>query len=91
MRRADIFAAGLAVNQNAADKSLRIIENLSHQNDKCIRNIKIIAYAQLCRFNDVLSILRPILEVSNKNKSENTHVFSKKVVSSLLDSDVWFH
>lgn len=83
MRKTTTFAAALALAQNAPHIALEIVGTVRQQNYMTVRNIKVVALAQLGRPDDALPVLRSVLEVHDP--SQNKHTFSKNVVSTFFD------
>lgn len=79
MRKTTTFAAGLALAQNAPHIALEIVGTVRQQNYMTVRNIKVLALAQLGRADDALPILRSVLEAHDPLQNKQT--FSKDVVS----------
>jgi len=72
MRRAVTFFATLALNQNAPHVALEVIGNVRQQSYLTIRTIKALALASLKRFEDVVPILKSILEIDNPMINKQT-------------------
>lgn len=81
MRKASTFAAALALNQNSPHIALEIVSQVKQQKYVTVRNIKVLALADLNRHEDVLPILRSVLEV--ENPLDIKHTFSKDVIEKL--------
>lgn len=77
MRRAITFAAALALKQNAPDVALELVGSATRQHYVTIRNLKILAFIDLGRVDDVLPILKSVLQNSD---SLTKHTFTKDVV-----------
>lgn len=78
MRKTTTFAAALALAQNAPHIALEIVGTVRQQNYMTVRNLKVLALAQLGRADDALPILRSVMEVHDP--AQNKHTFSKDVV-----------
>lgn len=75
MRRGVTFLAALALQQSAPHVALEVVTNVRHQNYLTIRTIKALALADLNRFDDVVPILRSVLEVDNPMVTKQTFPF----------------
>ena len=62
MRRAITFAASLAIKQNDAKTALNLLAGCRQQNYVTVRNLKMLAYNQLGRFEDVLTLMRSCID-----------------------------
>lgn len=62
MRKATTFAAALALAQGAPHVALEIVGTVRQQSYMTVRNIKVLALAQLGRCDDVIPVLRSVLE-----------------------------
>lgn len=65
MRRGVTFLATLALQQSSPHVALEVVSNVRQQNYLTIRTIKALALADLKRFDDVVPILRSVLEIDN--------------------------
>lgn len=72
LRRANTFMAYLALNQNMPHVSLEVLGTLKGQNYVSVRALKTLALAQMRRFDDVVPILRSILEQANPMQNKQT-------------------
>jgi len=72
MRRAITFLAALALNQDVPHVALEVISNVKQQNYLTVRTIKALALAKLKRYDDVLPILRSVLEVTSPMTTKQT-------------------
>jgi len=72
LRRASTFFSALALNQNEPFVELEILTNLKGQNYVSVRALKTLALARLKRFDDVLPILRSLLDVTNPMSQKQT-------------------
>lgn len=72
MRRASTFFATLALNQGQPQIALEVIGNVRQQNYVTIKTIKALAFAELKRFDDVLFILKAVLETDNPMANKQT-------------------
>lgn len=72
LRRATVFMAYLAINQNSPHIALEVLATLKGQNYVTVRSLKTLALAQMSRFDDCLRILRSILEVANPMMNKQT-------------------
>lgn len=84
MRKTTTFAAALALAQNSPHVALEIVSTVKQQNYMTVRNIKVVALAQLGRGDDVLPILRAILEGHDPVLSK--HTFSKDVIDQASEA-----
>ena len=78
MRKTTTFAAALALAQNAPHIALEILGTVKQQNYMTVRNLKVVALAQLGRCDDVLPVLRSVIEVHDL--AQNKHTFCKDVL-----------
>lgn len=81
MRKSVTFLAGLALNQNAPHIALEVISSVKQQNYMTVRNIKAQALVDLGRFEDVLPILRAVLEIDNP--LDQKHTFAEDVIEKV--------
>lgn len=81
MRKAVTFLAALAINQGAAPVALELVTAVRQQSYLTIRTIKALAFSALQRYDDVLAILRSVLEVDNPMANKQT--FSVDVIAQL--------
>lgn len=72
LRRAGTFFAALALKHDQAPVALEILMNLKGQNYVSVRALKLLALANLKRFDDLLPILRTILDMSNSSMGKQT-------------------
>jgi len=70
VRRVVTYAAGLALNQNAPNVALEVLSLSGVSNYVTIRNMKLLALAELDRPDDCLPILRTSIEFDNPNNEE---------------------
>lgn len=81
MRRAITFAAASALKQNAPHVALEFIGAARQQSYVTVRNIKVMAFANLGRVDEALSILKSVLYVTDSTKKQT---FTKDTVSSFV-------
>jgi len=74
MRRAMLFAAALALNQNAPHVALEIVGNSRQRNHVTVQNIKVLAVTKLGRMDDAVKSL------TNQNS------FTKDVIACLKEA-----
>lgn len=72
LRRAVTFMAALAIKQNHPEITLEVLTNVKGQNYVSVRALKVLALAQMKRYDDVLPILRSILEMVNPMQNKQT-------------------
>jgi pentatricopeptide repeat domain-containing protein 2 len=72
LRRATTFIGALALNQNQPGVTMEVLSNLKGQNYVSVRALKVLALARMKRFDDVLPILRSILEMANPTQNKQT-------------------
>ncbi|XP_018562396.1 pentatricopeptide repeat-containing protein 2, mitochondrial [Anoplophora glabripennis] len=79
MRRATTFCAGLALNQGQPGIALEILTSARNQNYTTVRNLKVVALAELGRVEDTLPILKSLL---NEDIPDNNtvHTFNSDVL-----------
>lgn len=71
----------LALAQGAPQVALEIMSNVKQQNYLTIRTIRALALAQLKRYDDVLPIIRSVLEIDNPMINKQT--FPASVIDQL--------
>lgn len=64
--------AALAINHGHPEIALEVVSVVKQQNYLTVRTIKTLAYAAMKRFDDVLPILRSVLEVDNPMANKQT-------------------
>lgn len=79
MRRAITFAAALALKQNAPHVALELVGTARQQQYVTVRNIKVMAFANLGRADDALPILKSVLQNTD---SMVKHTFTVDTVSN---------
>lgn len=84
LRRATTFLAAQALKQNKPEVAIEVLTNLKGQNYVSVRALKMLALAQMKRFDDVLPILRSILEMANPTQNKQT--IPTDVIESLKES-----
>lgn len=72
LRRGATFFTALALNQKQPFVALEILANLKGQNYVSVRALKILALAELKRFDDTIPILRSILEMGSTMGKKQT-------------------
>ena len=72
MRKGTTFFAALAINQDQPQIALEVLSNVKQQNYLTVRTLKALALAKMKRFDDVLVILRAVLEVDNPTMKKQT-------------------
>ncbi|KAJ6643162.1 Pentatricopeptide repeat-containing protein 2, mitochondrial [Pseudolycoriella hygida] len=85
MRRAVTFAAALALKQNAPDVAMEIVVTAKQQHYVTVRNIKVLAYTILGRVNDVMPILKAVLQF-NDSVTQEKHTFCKDVIDKVKET-----
>jgi len=65
VRRTITYACALAVNQNSPNVALEVLSNVQNTNYVSVRNLKMLALADIGRPDDALPILRYSLEFDN--------------------------
>lgn len=81
MRRGVTFFASLAVQQSAPEVALEVLSTVKQQTYLTVRSIKALALADVKRFDDVVPILRSVLEIDNPMVNKQT--FPKSAVEQL--------
>lgn len=81
VRRAVAFFAALALKQNSPHVALEVVANLRQHHYITIRTIKVLALAQLKRFDDAFPIVRAVLELDNPMANKQT--FPKQSIEEL--------
>lgn len=81
MRRSTTFAVALALAQNAPHIALELIYNEKQQNYITVRNLKVLALLELNRVEDILPILRSVLEADGAITNKQT--FCKDVLEKV--------
>ncbi|KAK9498123.1 hypothetical protein O3M35_004002 [Rhynocoris fuscipes] len=85
IRRAGTFTAALALNQNEPDVALEVLSSLKQQNYVTVRNLKLSAFADLNRFEDILYILRSTLQIDSAN-TEKKNTFSEEIINKIKEA-----
>jgi hypothetical protein len=93
MRRATTFMAHLALRQGAPHIALEVVSIVKQQNYLTIRTIKALAFAASMRYDDVVPILRSVLEVDNPMANKQTFPNSaieelKKAFEAVTNKDL---
>ncbi|XP_066153588.1 pentatricopeptide repeat-containing protein 2, mitochondrial-like [Euwallacea fornicatus] len=70
MRRATTFLAGLAFNQGKPDIALEVLASARNQNYTTVRNLKLAALAEIGRVEEVIPILKSVLNEDVPNKDD---------------------
>lgn len=70
LRRTITFAAMLALNQNAPNVTLEVLSNVANHNYVTVRNMKMLALADIGRVDDALPVLRYSLEFDSPAGAE---------------------
>lgn len=78
MRRSATFAAALALSQTAPHAALEILYSSKQQNYITVRNLKVVAMLELGRAEDVIPVLRSVLEADSQQLAKQT--FCKEVI-----------
>lgn len=73
MRRAIAFAAALAISQNSPHIAIELISSLTKHNYVTLRNLKVLALIDLGRMEDVLPLLRAVLEMDGRSNVKHTY------------------
>lgn len=81
MRKTTTFAAALAIAQNQPHIALEIVGTVRQQGYMTVRNIKVLALAQLGRADDAILVLRSVLDVHDPMQTKQT--FSRSVVEGV--------
>lgn len=84
MRKATAFAAALALKHKQPGIALEIAGTLIKGNYVTIRQIKLLALVELGRFDDLVPILRSVLEVSGPLEHKQT--FCQEVIQQIKDA-----
>lgn len=84
MRRTITFAAALALTQNAPHVALEILYSSRQQNYITVRNLKVIAMLDMGRIDDVIPILRSVLE-SRDGALLAKQTFAQEVIDRVTD------
>lgn len=94
LRRATTFMGALALNQNRPDVTLEVLTNLKGQSYVSVRALKILALGKMKRYDDILPLLRSILEVGNPMQNKQTvpknvfEVLQNEISPSISDKDL---
>lgn len=67
MRRASTFLTALAINQNSSHIAIEILTTIRESRYIDIRCLKVLAYADLKRFTEIVPIFRKSLEFDRPN------------------------
>ncbi|XP_053688016.1 pentatricopeptide repeat-containing protein 2, mitochondrial-like [Sabethes cyaneus] len=84
MRKATAFAAALALKHGEPGIALEIATSFMKGNYVTIRQIKLLALVKLGRFDDLVPILRSILEVGGP--VDNKQTFCQEVIQQIKDA-----
>lgn len=84
LRRATTFMSALANQQNKPEVSIEVLSNLKGQNYVSVRALKVLSFAKMKRYDDVLPVLRSIVEIANPMQNKQT--IPGDVVESLRES-----
>lgn len=89
MRRTVTFGAGLALAQNAPHVALELLYTSQQQNYITVRNMKVLAMLELDRIDDVIPVLRSVLESHTGSLSKQTFCVEvlEKVKAAMEKSD----
>lgn len=89
MRRTVTFGAGLALAQRAPHVALEMLHSSKQQNYITVRNMKVLAMLELDRVDDVIPILRSVLEAHSGSLSKQTFCVEvlDKVKAAMEKSD----
>jgi len=83
VRRVVTYAAGLALNQNAPNVALEVLSLSGVSNYVTIRNLKLLALAELDRPDDCLPILRSSIEFDNPNNEDRRSTVCSDVLEKV--------
>lgn len=72
LRRGATFFSALALKQDQPFVALEVLTNLKGQNYVSVRALKSLALARLKRFDDVIPIIRSLLDVTNPMNTKQT-------------------
>lgn len=84
MRKATTFAAALALAQGAPHVALEIIGTVRQQSYMTVRNIKVLALAQLGRCDDVIPVMRSVLEHQPQSLHPDSSQPKKQTLSATV-------
>ncbi|GAB6028537.1 hypothetical protein CHUAL_002684 [Chamberlinius hualienensis] len=89
LRKGLIFAAALALKQEAPEKALEIISTLQHINYFSIKNIRLVILAKLNRLSECLDLLKTDVERdSPKETTPNRHQYCDETLSVIREAIV---
>ncbi|XP_044735137.1 pentatricopeptide repeat-containing protein 2, mitochondrial-like [Chrysoperla carnea] len=72
IRKACTFMAGLALNQGKPQIALEVLSNINNQTYMTIRNLKVAALSEINRLEDVIQILKSVLEIDRPGQQKFT-------------------
>lgn len=81
MRKATAYAAALALNQNQPGIALEIVGTVTKGNYVTIRQLKILALIKMDRLEDIVPILRLVLEIGGPLERKQT--FCREVIEKV--------
>ncbi|XP_050460443.1 pentatricopeptide repeat-containing protein 2, mitochondrial-like [Cataglyphis hispanica] len=84
MRRASTFLIALAINQNSSHIAIEILTSIREARYIDIRCLKVLAFADLKRFTEIVPIFRKSLEFDNPNVMKEKYF--KDVIEKLEES-----
>lgn len=67
MRRASTFLTALAINQNSSHIAIEILTTIKESRYIDVRCLKVLAYADLKRFTEIVPLFRKSLEADRPN------------------------
>lgn len=82
-RKCATFYAGMALKQQQPNVATQILATVSRQNYVTVRNIKVLALAQMERYANVLAVLRNAFEITDSNLAYK-HTYTADVVCPLF-------
>ncbi|XP_030758672.1 pentatricopeptide repeat-containing protein 2, mitochondrial-like [Sitophilus oryzae] len=86
MRRAVTFCAALALNQDRPDIALEVLSTCKNQNYTTIRNLKILALCSIGRIEEVIPILKSVLNEDTPSVISQVHTFNRDVIERIRES-----
>lgn len=84
IRRASTFLTALAINQNASHIAIEILTTIKESRYIDVRCLKVLAYANLKRFTEIVPLFRKSLEVDRPNIQKESYF--KDVIEKLEEA-----
>lgn len=82
--RYTIFFAALAIKQGHFNEALIRLQSMPAGKHLAISNLKILALLKLKRFDEIIPMIRSIINGCDSNRSSDMHVIAKELVNYKL-------